>query len=244
MLITSKDNGRIKEIRKILNKKYSLEKGLFIIEGENLVEEAIKNNLLKELYVLEGYECKYDFQYDEVTHEVMKSISDLKSTPRLLGVAKIKKEEKIGKKIIILDNIQDPGNAGTIIRNAVAFGIDTVVFSKSSVSVYNEKTLRSTGGMIFNINIIIDDLEHVISQIKDNNIKVIGTSLNTSKSLETLEKMDNFAIIFGNEGNGVSEDILSLCDEVIKINMNSKCESLNVAVSSGIVLYNLWSKNE
>ena len=244
MLITSKDNGRIKEIRKILNKKYSLEKGLFIIEGENLVEEAIKSNLLKELYVLEGYECKYDFQYDEVTHEVMKSISDLKSTPRLLGVAKIKKEEKIGKKIIILDDIQDPGNAGTIRRNAVAFGIDRVVFSKSSVSVYNEKTLRSTGGMIFNINIIIDDLEHVISQIKDNNIKVIGTSLNTSKSLETLEKMDNFAIIFGNEGNGVSKDILSLCDEVIKINMNSKCESLNVAVSSGIVLYNLWSKNE
>lgn len=244
MLITSKDNNRIKEIRKLLNKKYSLEKGLFVIEGENLVEEAIKNNLLKELYVLKGCECKYDFQYDEVTHEVMKSISDLKSTPRLLGVAKIKKEEKIGKRIVILDDIQDPGNAGTIIRNAVAFGIDTVVFSKSSVSAYNEKTLRSTGGMIFNINIIIDDLENVISQIKTNDIKVIGTSLNASKSLETLEKMDNFAIIFGNEGNGVSKDILSLCDEVIKINMNSKCESLNVAVSSGIVLYNLWSKNE
>ena len=98
--------------------------------------------------------------------------------------------------------------------------------------------------LIFNINIITDDLSHVISQIKNDNIKVIGTSLNTSKSLETLEKMDNFAIIFGNEGNGVSKDILSLCDEVIKINMNSKCESLNVAVSSGIVLYNLWSKNE
>lgn len=244
MFITSKDNNRIKEIRKLLNKKYSLEKGLFVIEGENLVEEAIKNNLLKELYVLKGCECKYDFQYDEVTHEVMKSISDLKSTPRLLGVAKIKKEEKIGKRIVILDDIQDPGNAGTIIRNAVAFGIDTIVFSKSSVSAYNEKTLRSTGGMIFNINIITDDLENVISQIKTNDIKVIGTSLNASKSLETLEKMDNFAIIFGNEGNGVSKDILSLCDEVIKINMNSKCESLNVAVSSGIVLYNLWSKNE
>lgn len=244
MLITSKDNNRIKEIRKLLNKKYSLEKGLFVIEGENLVEEAIKNNLLKELYVLKGSECKYDFQHDEVTYEVMKSISDLKSTPRLLGVAKIKKEEKIGKRIVILDDIQDPGNAGTIIRNAVAFGIDTIVFSKSSVSAYNKKTLRSTGGMIFNINIIIDDLENVISQIKNNDIKVIGTSLNTSKSLETLEKMDNFAIIFGNEGNGVSKDILSLCDEVIKINMNSKCESLNVAVSSGIVLYNLWSKNE
>ena len=77
MLITSKDNNRIKEIRKLLNKKYSHEKGLFIIEGENLVEEAIKNNLLIELFVLEGYECKYNFNYDNVTLDVMKSISDL-----------------------------------------------------------------------------------------------------------------------------------------------------------------------
>ena len=90
----------------------------------------------------------------------------------------------------------------------------------------------------------INNLSNIISNIKDKNIKVIGTSLDTSKSLETLEKMDNFAIIFGNEGNGVSEDILSLCDEVIKINMSNKCESLNVSVSSGIILYNLWSKNE
>ena len=244
MLITSKDNNRIKQIRKLLNKKYSLEKGLFVVEGENLVEEAIKNNLLTDLFVLVGNECKYNFKYDEVTYDVMKSISDLKSTPRILGIAKIKESKEIGNRIILLDDIQDPGNAGTIIRNAVAFGVDTVIFSKTSVSPFNEKTLRSTGGMIFNINIIIDDLSNIISNIKDKNIKVIGTSLDTSKSLETLEKMDNFAIIFGNEGNGVSEDILSLCDEVIKINMSNKCESLNVSVSSGIILYNLWSKNE
>lgn len=244
MLITSKDNNRIKQIRKLLNKKYSLEKGLFVVEGENLVEEAIKNNLLTDLFVLVGNECKYNFKYDEVTYDVMKSISDLKSTPRILGIAKIKESKEIGNRIILLDDIQDPGNAGTIIRNAVAFGVDTVIFSKTSVSPFNEKTLRSTGGMIFNINIIIDDLSNIISNIKDKNIKVIGTSLNTSKSLETLEKIDNFAIIFGNEGNGVSEDILSLCDEVIKINMSNKCESLNVSVSSGIILYNLWSKNE
>ncbi len=244
MLITSKDNNRIKQIRKLLNKKYSLEKGLFVVEGENLVEEAIKNNLLIDLFVLVGNECKYNFKYDEVTYDVMKSISDLKSTPRILGIAKIKESKEIGNRIILLDDIQDPGNAGTIIRNAVAFGVDTVIFSKTSVSPFNEKTLRSTGGMIFNINIIIDDLSNIISNIKDKNIKVIGTSLNTSKSLETLEKIDNFAIIFGNEGNGVSKEILQLCDEVIKINMSNKCESLNVAVSSGIVLYNLWSKNE
>lgn len=240
MLITSKDNNRIKEIRKLLTKKYSLEKGLFVIEGENLIEEAIKNHMLKELYVLEGTACNYDFNYDYVTEDVMKSISDLKSTPRLLGVSKIHNTSEIGNKIVILDNIQDPGNAGTIIRSSVAFDADTVIFSKDSVSPYNEKVLRSTGGMIYNTNIIIGDLEELIDKIKEKNIKVVGTSLKKSKSLEELEKMKEFAIIFGNEGNGVRENILSKCDEIIRIDMNPSCESLNVGVSASIVLYHLY----
>lgn len=240
MLITSKDNSKIKEIRKLLNKKYSFEKGLFVIEGENLVEEALKNNLLVELYVLDGQECSYDFEYNNVTLEVMKSISDLKSTPRLIGISKFNNNVDIGKKIVILDDIQDPGNAGTIIRNCVAFDIDTVIFSKNSVSPYNEKVLRSTGGMIFNTNIIVDDLDNIIEKIKSKNISIIGTSLNTSNSLETIEKLDEFAIIFGNEGNGINSRILDKCDKIIKIDMSNKCESLNVGVSSGIVLYYLY----
>ena len=240
MLITSKDNNRIKEIRKLLTKKYSLEKGLFVIEGENLIEEALKNHMLKELYVLDGTTCNYDFNYDYVTEDVMKSISDLKSTPRLLGVSKIHNTSEIGNKIVILDNIQDPGNAGTIIRSSVAFDADTVIFSKDSVSPYNEKVLRSTGGMIYNTNIIIGNLEELIDKIKEKNIKVVGTSLKKSKSLEELEKMKEFAIIFGNEGNGVRENILSKCDEIIRIDMNQSCESLNVGVSASIVLYHLY----
>ena len=240
MLITSKDNNRIKEVRKLLNKKYSLQKGLFVIEGENLVEEAIKNDLLVELFVLDGYSCNYEFNYDTVTLDVMKSMSDLKSTPRLLGVSKIKNNNKIGNKILILDGIQDPGNAGTIIRNSVAFNIDTIIFSNDSVSPYNEKVLRSTGGMIFNTNILIGNIEELIKEIKDKNIKVIGTSLKSSISLEKLEKIDEFAIIFGNEGNGVKEDILNLCDKIVRIDMNPKCESLNVGVSSAIILYYLY----
>lgn len=240
MLITSKDNNRIKEVRKLLNKKYSLQKGLFVIEGENLVEEAIKNDLLVELFVLDGYGCDYKFNYDTVTLDVMKSMSDLKSTPRLLGVSKIKNNNKIGTKILILDGIQDPGNAGTIIRNSVAFDIDTIIFSNDSVSPYNEKVLRSTGGMIFNTNIIIGNIEELIKEIKAKNKKVIGTSLKSSISLEKLEKIDEFAIIFGNEGNGVKEDILNLCDKIVRIDMNPKCESLNVGVSSAIILYYLY----
>ncbi len=243
MLITSKDNNRIKEIRKLLNKKYSLEKGLFVIEGENLIEEALKNNLLKELYVLDGYGCNYGFSYDNVTLDVMKSISDLKSTPRLLGVSKISNNTNIGNKIVILDGIQDPGNAGTIIRNCVAFNVDTIIFSKDSVSPYNEKVLRSTGGMIFNTNIIISDLNNIIDVIKNKNIPLIGTSLHTDNNLESLNKLDKYAVVFGNEGNGVSENILNKCDKLVKIDMKSSCESLNVGVSSGIVLYHLYKRN-
>ncbi|MDD6272873.1 MAG: RNA methyltransferase [bacterium] len=242
MLITSKDNSRIKEIRKLLNKKYSIEKGLFVIEGENLVEEAIKSNLLVELYVLDGTSCKYNFKYDNITLDVMKSISDLKSTPRLIGVSKYINKNNLGNKIVLLDGVQDPGNAGTIIRNCVAFGVDTIVFSKDSVSPYNEKVLRSTGGMIYNINIIIDEIENIVKKIKEKNIKLIGTSLSLSKELEQIEKSEEYAIIFGNEGNGVSKKILDLCDDIVRIDMENKCESLNVGVSSGIILYYMYKR--
>jgi len=240
MIITSKDNSKIKEVRKLLDSKYSKEKKLFIIEGENLVEEALKNNLLRELYVLEGIECNYDFDYTYVTSDVMKSISDLKSIPRLLGVSNYISNNKLGNKIVILDGVQDPGNVGTIIRNSVAFGVDSVVLSNNSVNPYNSKVLRSTGGMIYNINIVSGNLEDIIKDIKSSNIKIYGTSLSKSKSLSEVEKQDKYAIIFGNEGNGVSNELLSLCDEIIRIDMDSKCESLNVGVSTGIVLYHMY----
>ena len=109
--------------------------------------------------------------------------------------------------------------------------------------VYDEKVLRSTGGMIFNTNIVIDDLNNVIDTIKSKNICLIGTSLHTDESLDSIEKMDKYAIVFGNEGNGVKTSILSKCDKVIKIKMEETCESLNVGVSTGIVLYHLYKGN-
>ena len=242
MLITSRDNSRVKHLRKLLDKKTSMEEGLFVIEGENLVEEAIKNNLLVELYLLDGVENRFDFEYNEVTNDVMKSMSSMSSTPRLIGVSKYINKNDLGKRIVLLDEVQDPGNAGTIIRNCVAFGIDTVVFSKNSVNPYNEKVLRSTGGMIYNINIVIDDLESIIKKIKNNGIKVYSTSLKSSNSLENIVKSGEYAIIFGNEGNGISKNVLDLCDEAIRIDMDSKCESLNVGVSSGIVLYYMFKR--
>lgn len=240
MLITSRDNGRIKHLRKLLDKKTSMNEGLFVIEGENLVEEAIKNNLLVELYILDGVENRFDFECNYVTSDVMNSISSLSSTSRIVGVSKYINKNKLGKRLVLLDDIQDPGNAGTIIRSAVAFGIDTIVFSKKSVSPYNDKVLRSTGGMIYNTNIVISDLESIIKELKQKNIKVIGTSLKSSISLENVTKTSNYAIVLGNEGNGVSNNILDLCDEIVRIDMNESCESLNVGVSAGIILYHMY----
>ena len=240
MLITSRDNNRIKHVRKLLNRKNSLEEGLFVIEGENLVEEAIKNKLLVELYLLDGEENNYNFDSNYLTLDVMKSMSSLTSTPRVIGVSKYINKSELGKRIVLLDDIQDPGNAGTIIRNAVAFNVDTVVFSPKSVNPYNEKVLRSTGGMIYNINIIISPLEDIIKEIKEKNIKVYGTSLKGSESLKNIKSESEFAIILGNEGNGVSDKVLSLSDKIIKIEMERACESLNVGVSSGIILYHMY----
>ena len=242
MLITSKDNSKIKEARKLLDKKYSNSKKLFLIEGDNLVLESLKNNLLVELFVLDGYEYNIDFPYINVSLDVMKTLSDLKSTPRVIGISRYNTNANIGNKIVILDDIQDPGNAGTIIRNSVAFGIDTIVFSKNSVSPYNAKVLRSTGGMIFNVNIVIDELENIINQIKQKDINLIGTSLKKSKSLEEINRKDKYAIVLGNEGNGVSDKIISFCDEIVRIDMNNNCESLNVGVASGIILYHMYKR--
>ena len=242
MIITSTSNNRIKEVRKLLDKKYSLSKNLFVIEGENLIEEAIKNNKLKELYILDGYGCEYNFRYDNVTLDVMKTLSDLKSTPRMIGVSSYLNKNDLGNRIVILDDIQDPGNAGTIIRSCVAFGVDTIIFSKNSVSPYNPKVLRSTGGMIYNINILISDIKAIINEIKSKGIRVVSTSLKESKSLKNMPKMDKYAIVFGNEGNGVSKDVLSLSDEIVRIDMDNKCESLNVGVSAGIILYHMYKE--
>jgi len=235
-MITSVDNKKIKEIIKLKNKKYRKESGLFIIEGEHLVEEAYKHNLLLSVYSL--YETNYP-NSEIVSELVMKKISNLDSIPNIIGVCKFKEESELGNKILILDGIQDPGNLGTIIRSAVAFSIDTVVLSNDTVDLYNSKVLRATQGMIFNINIISRDLFDFILKLKENNYKIYSTNVVNGIELKNIEFEEKCAIIMGSEGNGVKKEIQDMSDENIYINMNSLCESLNVGVAASIILYEL-----
>ena len=234
-MITSINNERIKEVSKLNNKKYRKEKGLFIVEGEHLVEEAYKHNLLVEVYSLNevGYENSF-----VVTDAVMKKISNLDSIPSIIGVCKMKNKMDLGDRLLILDNIQDPGNLGTIIRSAVAFNISTIVLSTDTVDLYNPKVIRATEGMIFNINIVTKDLFSFIPGIK-NEYKIYGTNVNNGTLLKNVEKVKKYAIIMGNEGNGVKKELQDIADINIYIEMNSLCESLNVGVATSIILYEL-----
>ena len=238
MIYSSKDNKKIKYIKKLNEKKYRDKFNEFIIEGEHLVLEAYKANLLEEIVLLEGFNIDIDVPKIEVTDLIMKYISSLDSPCNILGICKKKKDGVVGNKMLILDDVQDPGNIGTIIRSCVAFNIDTIILGKGCVDIYNSKVLRATQGMIFNINIIIEDLDEFINSIKGT-YKLLGTDVNEGKSLKNIEKAEKFAIIMGNEGNGVKSNLLDLCDEYIHIDMNKNCESLNVAVATSIILYEL-----
>lgn len=239
MLYTSKNNEKIKYIKKLNNKKFRNEFNEFLVEGEHLVLEAYKVGFLKELILEQNSSLNLPVNTIYVTNSVLKYISDLDTPPQVIGICKKLPEKEIGNRILILDDIQDPGNLGTIIRSCVAFNVDTLVLSKTSVDLYNQKVLRATQGMIFNINIVYKNLEEFIPIIKNKGYRVYGTKVNGGKNLKYIEKNEKFAIIMGNEGNGVKKEILNLCSDYIYIDMNQSCESLNVGVAASIILYEL-----
>lgn len=239
MLYTSIDNKKIKEIKKLNTKKYRDKCSKFLVEGEHLVLEAYKTGYLEELIVEKDVIFPLDIETSYVTNNVLNYISELDTPQKIMGVCKKIEKDEYGDRILILDNIQDPGNLGTIIRSCVAFNIDTIIMSDNCVDLYNSKVLRGSQGLLFHINIIRKDLLLEIPRLKDNDYRIIGTRVTHGKSLKTIEKLPKFAIIMGNEGNGISDEVAELCDEYLYIDMNEKCESLNVGVATSIILYEL-----
>lgn len=241
MIIESVDNKKIKEIRKLKEKKYRDSEKLFLVEGEHLVLEAYKSGVLKEV-ILCDRELDLDIEKIYVSNKVMNTISELPSKVDIIGVCYIK-ENKLDKSsnILILDGIQDPGNLGAIIRSAVAFNIKNIVLSKDTVDLYNTKVLRSAQGMNYHLNIIRDDICNVINILKENNYIIYGTNVINGIDVKSIKNDGKYAIIMGNEGNGIREEVKTLVDKNIYIKMNKNCESLNVAVSASIILYELMN---
>lgn len=239
MEITSLTNAKVKTWAKLKEKKYRDREQQFLIEGEHLIQEAYRANLLDCLIVEKG--CAYPVyegvEVYEVTADILRKLTSLVSKETLLGVCRyVVKQEITGDRLIVLDQVQDPGNLGTIIRSALSFGYDGIVLSHTCVDLYNEKVIRSTQGAIFHIPVYRDVLTKVLPELQKQGIHLYVTSLHEAKPLRTIEKKERFALVFGNEGQGVSEEVLALGNESIMIEMKT-FESLNVAVAASICMY-------
>jgi TrmH family RNA methyltransferase len=240
MVYTSSENSKIKNIKKLNESKHRNNTNQFLVEGEHLVLEAYKKGYIQELILLENNEYNLDVPTIYVSEKVLKYISSLDTPQSIMAICNKKEDtNNIGKHIMMLDEIQDPGNLGTIIRSALAFNIDTLILSNNSVDLYNPKVIRASQGMIFHLNIITCDLIDKIHELKEDNYQIIGSDVNGGTDIKNFEKEDKFVIIMGNEGQGISKEILDLCDTFVHINMSDKCESLNVGVAAGIILYEL-----
>lgn len=242
MLITSLENERIKNYIKLKDRKYRKKTNTYIVEGLHLVLEAYKSGNLIELILEKDEVLPIDVPTVYVTNEIINKISNLDTPVNILGLCKMSdSNEIIGTKILMLDEVQDPGNLGTIIRSSVAFGVDTIVLGNNTVDLYNPKVIRATQGMLFYINIINKDLKETIKELKSLEIPVYGTKVEYGEDVRNFPSKDkkSYGLVVGNEGNGVSSEVLDLCDKYIYIDMDEKVESLNVSVATSIILYEL-----
>ena len=238
-VIVSQDNKKIKNLSKLLIKKYRDSKGMFLVNGQHLVEEAYKKGILVEVIKTEDCDLNFDVATTYVSYDVLKKLTNVETPQRIVGLCKKIEEKEYGNKILLLDDIQDPGNLGTIIRSSVAFSVDTIVLSNNSVDLYNDKVIRSSEGMLFHINVIRSDIMELINELKYDGYKIYGTKVDGGNNIKNVKVNDKYALIMGNEGNGVKKEILDMCDEYLYIPMNSKCESLNVGVATSIILYEI-----
>ena len=252
MVITSKDNEFIKNIKKLKDKKYRDERNEFIVEGIKMVGEAIKEEAdIKNIIICDDCynnceipsELKYEIAKRKiiyVSQKVFDSITDVTNPQGILAVVEKNKVNDIDYKqdfFLILDDIQDPGNIGTILRTADSINLNQIIVSSKTADAFNPKVVRSTMGAIFRINVIVcEDLSDVISQLKKHKVKIAATDLKTDNRIYDVDYKKT-AVIIGNEANGVSEKLLERADVKIKIPMTGKTESLNAAVATGIILY-------
>ena len=242
MLITSLENDRIKKIIKLKDRKYRKKEKKFIVEGMHLVLEAYKKNIIDVVILEKDSVLPLDVPYIYTTREIISKISSLDTPSEVMAVCNTLDEDvELGQKVLMLDNIQDPGNLGTIIRSSVAFDVDTIVLSKDTVDLYNPKVVRSTQGMMFHVPIVVKDLADAIDELKQREVPIYGTRVGYGEDVRKIPEKDKkaFALVVGNEGNGVSEEVLDKCDKYLHIDMNNAVESLNVGVATSIILYEL-----
>ncbi|HHW95127.1 MAG TPA: RNA methyltransferase [Mogibacterium sp.] len=251
--IDSTDNNKLKLVRKLSKRKFRDAERKYVIEGTNLVSEAVKRSISIEFILIsEDYKndkfiesIAKDFNICKTSSEIFNKHTDAESGVGVLAVVNKSKEltnfESLissDSNILIFDKVQDPGNIGTMIRTAVATGYDLIIALKGTADIYSPKVLRSTAGNIFEIPIIYTDKTvEMIDSIKKKGIRVVATIPEGARNYYDEDLSKGVALVIGNEGKGISEEIKKFADVKVTIPMKGKTESLNAAISAAILMY-------
>lgn len=230
--ITSMQNPQFRELLKLRKSAACREKNRIVVEGEDLVEMAYGSGQLDGLIALDEQRQYGDIDQIIVSPAMMARLSGNKSPSKMLGLAHLNEGAETGDRVVVLDNVQDPGNVGTILRTALSFSYSSVVLLPHCASKFNEKVIQSSKGAIFRIPVF----ETVsLEELKERGLKIVSTSLQGAVDYRTATVREPFALVFGNEGQGISENTLQNSDLLIKIEMHNM-DSLNVAVAAGILM--------
>lgn len=249
--IQSVNNPQVKQWKKLLARKERDKTGTFIVEGYHLVEEALKQpEQVLEVIVSEQVSIPSRINIGSapvtvVTEEISKVLSDTETPQGIYAVCRQADNPpslQDANTFLLIDAVQDPGNLGTMIRTADAAGIDAVIVGLGSVDIYNSKVLRSAQGSHFHLPIVKGDLHQWMKKLQGKGIPVFGTALEGARVYTETKPAARFALLVGNEGNGVDPDLLAETDANLYIPIYGKSESLNVAVAAGILLYYLKTK--
>ena len=258
MIITAKDNDKIKYTKSLLKSKNRNKESKFIIEGYRILTLAIECRAkLDYVFINEDFEKKQehkefleilkkkDIRVYKTTNKIFEDLTDTENTQGIIGVVKFKQrtlEENLtddNRFVLILDRIHDPGNMGTIIRTADAAGVDAIIALKGCVDIYNPKVIRSTMGSIFDMNVIHATQEEALRILKLKKFDIVSSYLDTNNYYNTVEYNYKTALVIGNEANGINEELVSKSDVLVKIPIYGKAESLNAAISSAILMYEI-----
>ena len=241
-IITSKANSVVKNAKKLHQKKYR--KSAYLIEGWHLFEEAVQAGVrIEKIFALESYRDQLAAfpQTVWVSEEILLDLADTQ-TPQ--GIVAVIQKEEVGLpdlhqgKYLFLEDVQDPGNVGTMIRTADAAGFTGVIVSDKSADIYSLKTLRSMQGSHFHLPIYRMPLVSFVEEAKKSNLPILATTLSReSKDYRELSSLENFVLVMGNEGQGISSVMAESADQLVHIGMKGRAESLNVAVAAGILMF-------
>ncbi len=248
MKITSTQNLKIKNLVKLKKASQRKKQGLILVEGEDEIKLALKSKFeLEEIFYCPDFGekdiKKFKEKVIEVNKEVFKRVSYREHPESLLAVFKTRqlKLEKIklskNPLLVVLEGIEKPGNLGAILRTADVVGVDLLIVNDSKVDVYNPNVIRASRGAIFTTQLVSADLDDTISYLKKNKIQMFATALSAKKDYTKVNLKKASAIILGTEADGLSKKWLDSADELIKIPMKGDMDSLNVSVSTAIMLF-------